>query len=189
MRPRTDPRPLRLVALGLVAACACVAAACGPSDPLDVTVSAKDSVDLAISRSQAEGRLSTQQLADFDRAVQEIKFHIMATETASGASDVAEAALGMINGKTFRVVIQTGLRWELDRAEFERSTLEKAMFSNAQMTTRPGDADSAEYLSDYRDRQTKRLEAAKEEVWHTRDRLAAAGAVFDIPDSSVVRPR
>jgi len=41
------------------------------------------------------------------------------------------------------------------------------------MTTKPGDSDSANYLSDLRERQTNRLEAATEEVNRTRARITA----------------
>jgi hypothetical protein len=163
-------RTLLLVLSGSVA----LATGCGPSDPLDAKVSATDSLSLAMARSEAEHHLAPEQLADFDKAIEEIKLHIMGEGTAHGGDAVMEAMLEKVNGQTLRSVIQMGLGWELSRAEFERSTLEKSMATNALMRTRPGDTDSATYLSDLRERQAVRLGAATEEVNHVRKRLAAS---------------
>jgi hypothetical protein len=165
----------------LLAALALAASGCGPTDPLDGKVDAADDLALSMWRSKAEGDLSPQQLQDFDRSVQEIKFHIMAAGSASGAEAVGLAMRQSIDGQTLRHVLQQGLGWELERAEAERSTLETGMKQNALMTTRPGDTDSANYLADLKERQTVRLRAATDEVNHARERLAAAGGSAPAP--------
>jgi phage tail protein X len=148
---------------------------CKPSDPLDERVVAGNTLALAMWRNDAPRELTERQMADFDRAVQEIRFHVMAQGTASGSDAVQDATLQMIDRQTVRHVLQQGLGWELDRAEAERSTLEAGMKTNAQMRTRPGDTDSADYLTDLRRRQVVRLQAATDEVNRAREGLAATG--------------
>jgi hypothetical protein len=152
------------------------AAGCGPSNPLDETVSAKDELGFTMWRGDAAHDLSPDQAADLDRALQEIRFHVMAGGTVHGSRDVEDAALQMVNGQTVRHVLQQGLGWELERAEAERSTLEAGMRTNAQMRTRPDDTASQDYLTDLRSRQVARLKAATDEVNHARESLAATGA-------------
>ncbi len=171
----TAPAAAGCVRILLLALTCAALAGCGPSDPLEGKVQARDDLALSMWRSQAERDLSPQQVLDFDRSVQEIKFHIMASGSASGSDAVAAAMRAMIDGQTVRHVLQQGLGWELARAEAERSTLEAGMKQNALMTTRPGDTDSANYLIDLKQRQTVRLRDATDEVAHARERLAAAG--------------
>jgi hypothetical protein len=174
--------------LFLVALACAAAAGCGPSDPLEGKVDANDDLALSMWRSGAERDLTPQQVGDFDRAVQEIKFHIMAEGAVSGSDAVSAAMRQIINGQTVRHVLQQGLGWELERAEAERSTLEVGMRQNALMTTRPGDTDSANYLSDLKERQTARLKAATDEVAHARERLIAAGGVPPASPSPAAAP-
>lgn len=165
-------------ALALIVSFAFVFAAvsgCKPSDPLDERVVAGNTVALAMWRNDAPGGLTERQLADFDRAMQEIRFHVMAEGTATGSDAVQDATLQMVDRQTVRHVLQQGLGWELDRAEAERATLEAGMRTNAQMRTRAGDTDSADYLTDLRRRQVVRLKAATDEVNHARESLAATG--------------
>jgi hypothetical protein len=187
MRP-PDERTTRAFLRLLCAVLALAVAGCGPSDPLDGKVSANDELGLSMWRAEAARQLTPSQAADFDRAVQEMRFHIMAAGTASGSRAVEEAVLQMINGQTVRHVLQQGLGWELDRAESERSTLEAGMKTNALMRTRPGDSDSANYLADLRARQVARLQAATEEVNRARESLAATGlAVPPAPSPAPAR--
>jgi hypothetical protein len=159
--------------IGVVLAVA--AAGCAPSDPLDAKVAANDELGLSMWQGEASRGLTVRQADDFKRALQEIRFHIMATGAASGSQPVEDAMLQMINGQTLRHVLQQGLGWGLDRSEAERSTLEAGMRTNALMRTRPGDTDSANYLTDLRERQVARLKAATDDVNHARESLAAIG--------------
>ncbi len=157
--------------------------ACGPSDPLEGKVDAVDYVTFSMWRSGVAGRLTAQQLADLDEAVQEIRFHVMAEGRVSGSAAVEEEALHVIEGKTVRHVLRQGLGWELRRASAEKAALEVSMNQNALMRTRPGDTASATYLSDLSDRQAARLKAAAEQVNHARERLAAAGGPLESLDA------
>ena len=149
--------------------------ACGPSDPLEAKVQARDYVTFSMWRSGAAGRLTPPQQADLDEAVQQIRFHVMASGAASGSAAVEEATLRMIDGRSVRHVLRQGLAWELERASAEKAALEDSMRQNALMRTRPGDTASAAYLADLADRQAARLGAANGQVDHARERLAAAG--------------
>jgi hypothetical protein len=185
--PRGPGLPRILIRLGC-AALACAVAGCGPHDPLDERVVAGNVLALSMWRADAPRELSPRQLADFERAVQEIRFLVMASGTASGADAVEDATLLIIDRQTVRHVMQQGLGWELERAEAERSALEAGMTKNALMRTRPGDTASADYLSDLRQRQVTRLKAATEEVNHARESLASTGmAVPPAPSPAPVQ--
>jgi hypothetical protein len=159
----------------LCAALACALSGCAPSDPLDTKVIANDELGLSMWKGDVARSLTLRQAADIDLALQEIRFHIMATGAASGSKAVEDAMLQSVDGQTLRHVLQEGLGWGLERSEAERSTLEAGMKTNALMRTRPGDTDSANYLADLRQRQVKRLKAATDDVNHDRESLAATG--------------
>lgn len=164
----------------------CLAVAgCGPGDPLAMKVDAGDFLALSMWKADAGRRLTSRQLADFDEAVQEIKFRVMADGRASGGANVDAESMGMIDGKTLGEVLQLGLGWELDRVASERDQLAAAMDRNARMRTRPGDLRSQAYLSDLHDRQLERLHAADAEVAHVRERLAEYGFKADGAPRSV----
>ena len=95
-------------------------AGCAPSDPLESKIDANDELSLSMWRSKAERDLTPQQVLDFDKATQEIRFHIMSTGAASGSEAVAEAMRKEINNQTVRHVLQEGLGWDLERSEAER---------------------------------------------------------------------
>lgn len=155
------------------------AAGCGPGDPLAMRVDAGDFLALSMWKSDASRRLTVRQLADFDEAVQEIKYRVMADGTASGGTNVDAASLGMIDGKTLGEVLRMGLGWELERVGSERDQLALAMDRNARLRTRPDDLRSQAYLSDLHDRQLERLHAADAAVAHVRERLAEYGFKAD----------
>jgi hypothetical protein len=162
------------------AALLCLAVAgCGPGDPLAMKVDAGDFLALSMWRSDASRRLTARQLADFDEAVQEVKYRVMADGRASGGANVDAESMGMIDGKTLGQVLQLGLGWELERAESERDQLAAAMDRNARLRTRPDDSRSQAYLSDLHDRQLGRLHAADAQVAHVRESLAAYGFKAD----------
>lgn len=176
MRPHANPRPAsRAGLLAVIAAALLVLAGCGPSDPLDAKVSAEDGVGFSMWRSHAAGDLSPEQLGDFDQAVQAIRIRVMSVGQTSGSEGIEEGMRRIVDGKTVREVLRTGLGWKLELADAERMALEDSLRKNAQLLTRPGDTASANYLSDLRDRQTERLRAATEEVARIRGRLAASG--------------
>jgi hypothetical protein len=162
--------------LGPAAACLIVAVGCSKGDPLDSRVKASDEATYDMWRTDENGAVSPEQLGDIDRAVQEIRFQVMAAGKASGSEAVEAATLQEIDGMTVRTLLLRGLRSQLARAEAERSMLEESLKINAQTRIRATNTDSVNYLTDLtdqRDRQLPRLQAATEEVERTRRKLAA----------------
>jgi hypothetical protein len=161
--------------LALASCCTLVLglSACSGGDPLEKKVDSGDQLAFSMWESKVESTLTPEQTEDLKAALQEGRFHIMAAGTAQGSDGIEAALMDSINGKTLRQVILQGLGWKLDRAEEERARLDDSLKKNAQMTTRPGDVDSAHYLQDLHERQVNRLAAATEEVKKTRERIAA----------------
>jgi hypothetical protein len=157
-------------------ACLLLLSGCGGGDPLDRKVDSGNQIEFSMWETKVESDLTPDQVNDLKAALQEYRFHIMADGTAHGSEAIEAALMDTINGKTLRQVILQGLGWEFDRAEAERATLEDSLKKNAQMTTKPGDTASANYLSDLRDRQIGRRDKAAEEVDKTRRRIAAETA-------------
>ncbi len=135
----------------------------------------------AMWRSHAASSLSPEQLADFDQAVQAIRIRVMSVGQTSGSEWIDAEARGIVDGKTVREVLRTGLGWKLELTVAERSALQEALRNNALMRTNPGDFASAHYLEDLHDRQAARLDAALREEAGIRARLVASGLPADPP--------
>jgi hypothetical protein len=157
-----------------VAAVCLASSGCGPSDPLETKVIADDPVAFSMWESKSHDLLPPAQIQEFDDAVQEYKFHIMAEGKATGSEAVSDSMREAINGRTIRYVLQQGLGWKLSRLEAERAGLEGVMAQNAQMRTRPGDTASADYLNVFRKRQEAQLASVTEEIALTREKLKSA---------------
>lgn len=159
----------------------CVAlAGCGPEDPLDIKVDAKNYVAFSMWESEASSRLTAQQLKDFNEALQEIKFRIMADGTAAGRDGVEQAAWEMIDEKTVRDVLRMGLSRELERVRAEQAALARSMDQNRRLITRPGDVASKSYLSLLHEREAEHLNAVNAQISHARERLAAYGLSVEV---------
>jgi hypothetical protein len=148
-------------------------AGCGSTDPLERKVKSSDFVSFSMWEYKAESDLTPDQVADLKQALQEERFHIMAEDKAHGSEAIEDALMETIDGQTLRQVILQGLGYGLDRSEAERDRLEDSLKKNSGMTTRPGDTESASYLSELHDRQVARRDAAAADVRRTRDRIAA----------------
>jgi hypothetical protein len=171
------PGPWRsALRLGPAAALVIFVAGCSKGDPLDSPVKAPDETTFNMWRADENGALPPEQLGDIDKAVQEIRFQVIAEGKASGSEAVEAATLQEIDGMTVRKVLQRGLGLELTRAEAERSMLEESLKVNEQIRTRDiytKTADDLTKLTDQRDRQLPRLQAATEEVERTKRKIAA----------------
>jgi len=130
-------------------------------------------------RSHAAADMSPEQVSDFDEAVQAIRIRVMSVGNTTGSEWIEAEMLKLVNGKTVRDVIGTGLSWKLELTVAEREVLEDSLRKNALMRTRPGDTESARYLADLHDRQAARLEAALREEAQIRSSLAACGIQAD----------
>jgi hypothetical protein len=149
------------------------AGGCAPRDPLDTRVSADTYTSFSIFMAKIGERLGPEGTKDLNEAVQEFRFRVMAEGKASGSDAVDEAMRQAIDGRTVGEVLRGGLGRELTRLEAERDQLRKSMAENALMRTRPGDHDSANYLTDLRQRQEVRLQAVSDGIARTRKKLAA----------------
>lgn len=159
----------------------CVAlTGCGPEDPLDIRVDAKNYVAFSMWESDASSRLTAQQLKDFNEALQEIKFRIMADGAAAGRDGVERAAWEMIDEKTVRDMLRMGLSRELERVQAEQAALARSMDQNRRLITRPDDVASKSYLSFLHEREAEHLNAVNAQISHARERLAAYGLTAEI---------
>jgi hypothetical protein len=167
--------PGRRSASFLLALAGFAVTACAPSDPLDVKVESTSQIDLDVWRSNSLSRLSPEQLADFNEAYQQIKFQLMAAGEANGSSAVESAALEKINGLTVRAVLEMGFASELERVKAEYALRTRAIEVNTQLRTRPGDAESLDFLAHLHERQLNELREEEREIVRIKKRLAAAG--------------
>jgi hypothetical protein len=152
---------------------------CGPADPLDMKVDADTYTGFSMWEASARERLEPGQMADFEEAVQEIKYRTMADGTASGTELVEEATRNAVNGRSVRYVLELGLGWELSRLQGERAELDKATNGNAHAYTYPGDTASANYINDLVKRQSARLKAADDKLDVVRKKLFALDPELD----------
>jgi hypothetical protein len=181
------PRPWRSGAAGrartlsLSLAVGLALTGCGPKDPLEIRVRSATELDLDMWRTHAPGRLSQPQIADFNEALQQIKFQIMATGSANGASDVAALAMKTINGQTVRSVLQRGLSWELRSLETEREMRVRALQANAGHVPERGDERAERLRRDVLERQIGEINDQALEITRVARRLDAAGLPTDLP--------
>jgi hypothetical protein len=152
---------------------------CGPTDPLDLNVNADTYVGFSMWETSARERLEPAQMADFEEALQEIKYRTMADATAGSTETVDETTRDAINGRSVRYVLELGLGWELSRLQGERAELDKATNGNAHAYTYPGDTASANYLNDLVKRQEARLRAEDDKIDAVRRKLVALDPAWD----------
>ena len=155
---------------------------CGSSNPLDARITANDALGFSLWRAQHDSSLSPDQREMLDKALQEMRFHIMSAEETSGAEFIQATLMEEVDGRTVREVIQMGLGWELSRAKDEWTALKTGMERNARFRTKPGDTDSVDYLALLRERQATRLKAAADEIELTQSRLLAVASGSPDPD-------
>jgi hypothetical protein len=141
---------------------------------MDAKVQAPDAASFAMWQADTESGLDPGPRADFEQAVQEIRFHVMAGG-ASGSEAVQAALLQSIDGKSVREVLRLGLGWALDRAEKERDDLKKALGYNSAAVMHHPAGDDRDTMAAAVQRQADRLAKAEAEVSRLRGRWAADG--------------
>jgi hypothetical protein len=142
--------------------------------PLDRTVSAPTGWGYLEWRSDAFGDFPADLRQDFDAAMQELRFKAM-RDGAAGTDAIDASVAKEANGKTVREVLQLGLGAKLHRLEQQRALIDAMMDQNAQLITRPGDADSASFLETKRQDQVARRDAIATEIAALRARFNAWG--------------
>jgi hypothetical protein len=173
-----------LTALGrlILAGLAVCVAGCARQDPLGRVVAASNDMGLMMWKADHAGDLGAEDLKAFDEAVQEIKYQAMAPGAADGTS-VQERIYGRIDGVSVREIVKTGFGFKLQRLTQQRGDLEAFIARNSRLRTRAGDDESADYLKDFKEKQTAKLAGldqqiqATEAVLHRFDGTAAPASV------------
>jgi len=152
-------------------------AGCGPKDPLDEVLSATTPVDLTFRRSHFNRTLTPEQVRDFDQAIIELKYDIMAFDEAKGSDAITSAMLEKIHRLKIREIIGLGFSARLRRLEVDRAKLQQMLNHNTRLRTRPGDFESADFLKNVNTEQGRRLEKIIDDIEQIRSKLAALQGV------------
>ncbi|HEY4248228.1 MAG TPA: hypothetical protein VGM64_15370 [Lacunisphaera sp.] len=152
-----------------------VLGACTKVAPLDEKVVATSDSDFEMWKSDVAGDFNLQEWQDFDGALQDIKFEIMASGKASGTTGVSNAAYTRINGKTVREVLKTGFDLKLKRLGDEREKVAAFLVINKNFKTRAGDEESASQLANIREEQARRLEELDSHIAEAREVVQRRG--------------
>ena len=189
MPTHAHPKPLgdrKAAAWGLACLLCAALAGCGPKDPLDTPVDAGDTLALSMWRAQVSDRFSSEQWTDFDEAMREIKYQIMAEGTLTGAADITAEALDRIHGHTMREAMSLGLNWEHERVEKERNELMRVVDRNARLRTNEDDLRSQHVLEEIRDHQLQRLREANADLRRIEQRMSADGIAVPGTEAATV---
>jgi hypothetical protein len=161
--------------LGVLCLGAAAVSGCSERDPKVAPITASDASALGRWRIKASGDFTREEWREFEAALQEIRFGIMAERAATGSSAIEAALHRRIDGKTFREVLILANESKLARLGPLRDEMLRAREGNALLVTKPGDGSSARYLAELRDRQETRLKATLAEIDAARKRLAELG--------------
>ena len=164
---------LTLVGIGLIGG----SFGCSRNPPLDDIVAARSDFGLLMWKADVAGDFTREEWHDFDEAVKELKYTIMASGEASGSDGVRDALLQKIDGKSVRQVLALGLGDRLRRLTKDRDDLTGYLAHNQRLRTKEGDNASADYLDNVRDQQAKRLELLNEQIDAVKKVLLRRGIV------------
>ncbi|MGH8273822.1 MAG: hypothetical protein ACRES9_06160 [Gammaproteobacteria bacterium] len=157
--------------LGIFALAALIG--CSGSDPLDQKVDAGSAHDFAMWRQRESDRLTNQQGDALNNAIDALKLKAQAQGATGDAID--ENLRKDIDGKTVREVMQLGYSWKLATLDEQRSYVDSFLKQNADLTTKPGDTASADYLATRRDEQTARRRALDLQISELTEEIKALG--------------
>ena len=137
---------------------------CGARDLMDRTVTAKSPVAFNTFQSRFASRASPEERRQFEAALQEIRYKIMADKEATGSDPISDALRTKVNGRSVREVLQLGVELRLLRLLKEHAALHTVMRQNAMLQTREGDKASEDYLVQFHQKQLARLEKLEAEI-------------------------
>jgi hypothetical protein len=158
--------PVRQSILALVGV---ALAGCSQSPPLDRIVPSESASALEHWREKVQDDLTTAQWQDFDVALQEIEFKIVADPNAKGADPVEAKVRAAIAGHTVRDVMRLGFESKLARLDAEGAQLEEFIRMNAK--TKSGTAQSAVDFKNQVYTQLSLLSRVDEEMERTGQKL------------------
>lgn len=131
-------KPLRQSILALAGL---ALAGCSQTPPLDRIVPGDSASALEHWREKVQDDFTAAQWEDFDMALQEIQFKIVADPDAKGGDPVEAKVREKIAGRTVREVLRLGFESKLARLEAEGAQLEEFIRMNAKV--KPGSAPTA----------------------------------------------
>ena len=143
-------------------------AGCARTNPMEDVIVATSDFNMSVWKSDVAGDFTIPEWHEFDDAVQEIKFNIMASGEASGSERIQNAAFDKINGKTVREVLKTGFDLKLKRLAGEREKIAAYFAINKKFRTKEGDEESARQLRNIREEQEHRLETLERQIEEAR---------------------
>jgi len=148
-----------------------LASGCGEGNPLDSKIKSIDKNDYLFWYGKFVRTVPNRVERQFEEALQEIKFEIMAQKRASGPNDIERVLWEEINNVTARGVIIRGFASKKQRLEYELKLAEQILSANSSMTTNPGDTESYKVLTDKIESDRKRVERIKIDLQLTLDVL------------------
>lgn len=141
-----------------------VFAGCKRTPPFQQKVEAESTSAFSMWRAKMGERLTARERELVDKAVQELKFKVMAEGSAHGSTAIDQAVRRQIDGAILYDVVQLGLQERLNRLLTEKSKLERSTTIHTRLRTRPGDEESADVLKTIRADQARRLEKLESEI-------------------------
>jgi hypothetical protein len=121
-------KPLRQSILALIGL---ALAGCSQTPPLERIVPSESASALEHWREKVQDDYTAAQWQDFDLALQEIQFKIIAEPDAKGADPVEAKVRAAIAGHTVREVLRLGFESRLARLDAEGAKLEEFILMNA----------------------------------------------------------
>ncbi len=155
--------------------------ACTRVEPMDRTVDSSTYTSFTMWMNHAAEDLAPEQLADLRRALQQMRYAIMADGSASGSDAVETELMERVNGHTVRDVIGMGLMAELRRATAERDEVTKFLDRDNHAWVPDYDYKKRMELEHIIEVHEARLKAATDEVSDLRARMAADGLSGFLP--------
>jgi hypothetical protein len=174
-RPRPSLVPvalsLAMISLGLWLT------GCGqaPGPVLDMKISDGDWKDYTDSLKAIAGRQTAEERTEFEKALQELKYHAISGEGLSPGPEIYAALREQLAGLTLRQVLVTGLSIKLGRKQEEEKALVRSIVMNDRLRTKPGDEASADFLGSVRRSQAEKLKALRDEIAALTKRIEELG--------------
>ena len=149
-----------ITAIGITA----ILGGCAEKHPLDDLVDATNDYKIMMWRADVAGDFNNEEWHDFDDALQEIKFDVMIEKEASGSEGVRDAAYRRIDGKPVREVLTYGYGLKMKRLLADREKIGGFLATNKKFRTKEGDDESARYLENLREEQSRRVQTLDQQI-------------------------
>jgi hypothetical protein len=135
-----------------------------PASVLDLKIADGDWADYNRSLQAISNRQTPEERAEFEQALQEMKFQAMLGDGPTKASAMRGDIRRQLAGKTVRDVLVLHCTIKLGRKQEQETALQRSVRMNARLRTKPGDEASADFLDGVRAEQAKQLESLQAEI-------------------------